>query len=416
MTKPKIAFLCHFSSEEIRKRLDLNRYNLRKFLYGLKGGAAMYDDFAIWVSDYIAEFEKHPEIEFHIVAPHYGMKKDLQEFEKNGIHYHFFRWNYGIVYSLIEKIFNLYERSNFKRNRKKMTGIIKKMDPDLVVLCGAENPYYSIGVLDIQDKPVYVILQTLLNDPARIEMGVGTPYKRKIELDIFSHAKYFCAYSEKAVAKIREQNANAVFLPARFPTHQPVVTIPPHKEYDFVFFARGVSKNKGIEDLLQALAIVKKNHSDVLLYVIGDCVVEYKRQLEELIEKLGVLDNVVFAGYFLNIQDTFNHVVKAKNVVVPGITAGLNSTVRESMFMGLPTICYETNMTKPINNEKTCLLTARMGDIGDLAKKMQYALEKQNEMEVIGTNGKDYANKTFSNEPIVNELLSNCRHIIEKKF
>lgn len=416
MVKPKIVFLCHFSSGEIRKHLALNRYNLRKLIFGLKGGFPMYDDFAIWVSDYIVEFEKHPEIEFHIVAPHYGMKKDIQEYKKNGIYYHFFRSNFGAFYTVLDKLFRLQERTYYAKNRRKIASFIREIKPDLTILCGAENPYYSLGVLDIKEIPVYVVLQTLLNDPKRIKMGVGNPYRRMSELEIFRHARYFSTSEKKEMDVIRNINSEAVFLPTGFPTHQPLVKLPKEREYDYVFFARRVTKNKGIEDLLQALSLVKKELKDIRLNVIGVVEESYKITLEELIKRGGIEENVRFSGYYLQIEDTYKNVARAKIVVVPGITAGLNSTVREAMLMGLPTVCYESLETKQINKEKQCLLTASMGDIGNLASQMLYAVTNMEKTGVIADNGKDYAERVFSNEAIVNELLDNCSKIINKEF
>ena len=334
----KIVFLCHFSNPLVREKLDLRKYTLRRLLYNLKGGAIMYDDFAVWVSDYIAEFEKHPEVEFHIVAPHYGMKREIQSYDLRNIHYHFFRWNYGIIYTALDKLFHLEEKNLFARNRGKMNAIIGEINPDLIILCGAENPYYSVGVLDVTDKPVYVILQTLLNDPKRIEMGVGSPYRREVELRIFKHAGYFCTSGKNVTEKIKERNPNAKILPAGFPTHRENIVLPTYKEYDFVFFAQKITKNKGIEDLLKALGKVAQYHKTVKLNVIGNCDADYKKYLETITKEQDIVNNVSFAGYYQKIDDAFNEVIKAKAVVVPGITAGLNSTVRESMLMGLPTI------------------------------------------------------------------------------
>lgn len=413
MEKYSIAFLCHFSNAIIRERLNLKNLSLRRFFLSKKGITSVYDDFAIWVSDYISEFEKHPEIEFHIVSPHFGLKKKNQSFALNGIHYHFFKYRCGFLYSCLNKLFHIEEKQRFRQNRKKIRLIVNQIEPDLIVLCGAENPYYSIGVLDIKNKPIYVILQTLLNDQKRINMGVGSSFRRKIEIEIFRHALYFCVSNEKAVAKIKEVNHKAVILPAGFPTHRTYIVLPKKKEYDFVFFARGVTKYKGIEDLLQAFSIVKKSHSKINLCIIGICAKEYKKHLNSVMEQLAIKDNVHFAGYYENLTDVFVNVAKAKVVVVPGITAGLNSTVRESMIMGMPTICYETPATQQINREETCLLTAPMNDVKALAYQMQISLEHPSQIEQIAANGKVYADREFSNEAIVNRMIKNIVKILK---
>ncbi len=413
MDKPKIVFLCHFSNAIIRERLDLNNYKFRNVLKGHR--QQLYDDFAIWVSDYIAEFEKHPDVEFHIIAPHYGLKSEIQSFELNGIRYHFFKSNNGIIHTVLEKTFHNEEKEYYPSNRKKISTIIKNVNPDLIILCGAENPYYSLGALDVTDKPVYVILQTLLNDPKRVEMGVGNAYRRKVETAIFKHAVYFCTSGEKEIDRIKECNTDAVILSAGFPTHRPQVVLPIEKEYDYVFFARSVTKNKGIEDLIHALSLVVKKNDALRLNIIGAVENGYKKNLAGLIAELGIANNVHFSGYFQQVADTYKNVAKAKVVVVPGITAGLNSTVREAMLMGLPTICYETTATKQINDDNICLLTAPMEDIETLANQMLFAITCSEQAREISENGKAYAELHFSNEAIVNKLLDNCRIILNKE-
>lgn len=416
MLKPKIVFLCHFSSNEIRMHLRLKSYSFRKKLFELRGyKMKSYIDFAIWVSDYIKEFEKYSMFEFYIVAPHIGMKETYQRFDLNKIHYIFFKSNDSMLSNPIGTYFKIGEITNYANNRKKIQRIILSISPDLVILCGAENPSYSTSVLDISDTPIYVIPQTLLNDEKRIKMGVGSPYRRKIELKVFKHAKYFCTSDENIINCVRGVNDNAVFLPTGFPTHRPIIPNTVKKEFDFVFFARKISKNKGIEDLLHSFAIVNKKHRNSTLIIIGSCLADYKTVLDNLIKELNIQNNVHFLGYYEQISDTYRCVTRARVVVLPSITAALNSTVREAMIMGLPTICYETSETASINSGQRCLITVPMNDVNALAEQMQRSLEHPEEFLDVAKNGKEYADGHFSNEAIVDAMLSYCHQIINKQ-
>lgn len=416
MKKQKIVFLSQFSNTNVRERLNLKSYVFRRWLYRKRGlDVKLYQDYAIWVADFLTEFEKHPEFEFHFIGPHKGMKNERQAFEMNGVYYHFFKNDGCYVYDFLNSRFHIEERNDYQQNRKRILNLIGEIQPDIVILCGAENPNYAWAVTNVKGIPVYVILQTLLNDPKRIEMGVGTPYRRKVEMEVFKKAQYFCTSAEKAQNYIKEVNSGAVFLPAGFPTHRPEVVIPEKKEYDFVFFSRNVTAFKGIEDLLKALAIVHKKHPEVTLNIIGGVSDEYKQHLNTIISESGITDNVRFAGYYELLDDTYKNVVKAKAVTVPGITAGLNSTVREAMLMGLPTICYESEGTSNINEERQCLLTAKMEDIQDLANQMLMVLDSPEYVVEVAINGKEYADRVFSNKATVNRLLDNCKQLIEQK-
>lgn len=408
----KIVFLCHFSNSLIRNHLDLKEYAFTNLLLKLLCRSSIrYDDFAIWVSEYIREFENHKEYEFHIVAPHKGMKRKFQHFEINGIKYHFFKSDCFFIKDVLKDKLHIQENNDYRLNRNRIRRIIETIQPDIVLLCGAENPYYSLGVLDIKNIPIYVILQTLLNDSKRIKMGVGNTYRRRVEHDIFKHADFFCTYNDMAVDYIKKCNEYAQILPVRFPTHYPQVILPNKKVFDFVFFARIVTKNKGVEDLLHATSIIAISNPNVKLNIIGNVSKEYKKTLDEIIKTKNITNNIHFSGYYQNIEETYTNVVKAKITVVPGITEALNSTVRESMFMGQPTICYEAPSTLKINENKQCLFLAKMSNVDDLACKMLFALENEEQIKQIAQNGKEYADREFSNKAIVDKLLENCKLI-----
>ena len=57
-------------------------------------------------------------------------------------------------------------------------------------------------------------------------------------------------------------NSSANIFEFWFPTQRPPETLEQKLIYDFVFFAKNVSNIKGIEDTLEALAILKKNRDN----------------------------------------------------------------------------------------------------------------------------------------------------------
>ena len=260
---------------------------------------------------------------------------------------------------------------------------------------------------------MYVILQTLLNDPKRIELKVGSPYRRSVEQEIFRHANYYSTAGPKETQIIKSINPNAVFLPVRFPTHKPNVEIPEKKDYDFVFFSRNVTPFKGIEETLYAFAAVKRSHKSVRINIIGAVDNQYLPKLNEICNQMDITENVFFSGYYPLLEDAYRNVVKAKIAVLPGITSSLNSTIRESMLLGMPVICFESDATSKINEEKKCLLTAKYGEVEDLSRIMLYTLENGDKTMEIVANGKEYANQNFGIENIVDLLLNNSRLIIE---
>lgn len=415
MNKIRVAFVCHFSNNNVRSQLPLKNWRLRNGIFkSLKRPLWEYHDFAIWVDDFIEMFQKNLDIvDLYVISPHKGLKKQTVSFVRDGINYHFYKTDGCLLYDLFCARTKWKERNNYNAEGELSYGIINNIKPDIICLCGAETPDYGSVVFRVSNIPIYLIPQTLLNDPKRIEMKVASQYRVDFEKKVFAKVDYVSSKDEKIQAFAKLCNPNVRFLPLRFPSHQPQI-FEVAKEYDYVFYANNVMKNKGIEDVLKALAIVKAYIPYVRLKVIGGCAPSYRAVLDGLINKLEIDCNVEFTGKLACINDVFLNVQKAKAVVVPGITAALNSTIRESMFMHLPVVCYETPIIDTINSDAQCLYAAKMGNVEDLAKQMQKAACNDSEAYKIAEYGYKYALEHFSNDTIAEDLIRNCQIIVDR--
>ena len=413
----KIAYICAFSNREIQKRLslkDLSSANRLRTLFGIP--ALKYVDSASWNTDIISSFEKYKGYEFYVISPHTGLKKSIQKFKMNGIHYAFYNQETSIYNRIKNKLFNWDIRTDFKHYRKLIKRILFDINPDVVVVCGAENPIYSNSVFDIEGKPILIILQTLLNSPKRIEMNVGTPYRRYIEAIILKNNKYFSVMEQEAYAFNNRNNPKSNCLSFNFPTQVTQTITNIEKDFDFVFFARGITKFKGVEDTIRAFAMLHKKYPYATLNISGGCDKTYMQNLLTLVESLGIKQVVSWHGHFELHSDVFVQLQKAKIVVIPGITAALNSTVKESMMLRLPTVVYETTATPEINKNNKCLFTAKMQDIEDLYETMLYAYENEQERNQVANNGYVYAHKNFSTEATGKKLIDTIEAVIENYY
>lgn len=416
MNKIKVAFICHFSNASIREKLPLKTWRIRNAIFkSLQRPLWGYHDFAVWVDDFIEMFQKYPDdVDLHIISPHKGLKKTKVTFDKDNVHYHFYKTDGSLLYDLFCAKTKWKERRDYACEGVLGSEIINYIRPDLICLCGAENPEYGSAIFKIANFPIYLIPQTFLNDPKRISMRVASEYRIGFEKKVFAKVDYVSSKSELLQLFARQCNSCVSFLPMSFPSHQPPIYDDIKKEYDFVFYANNVMRNKGIEDVLQAISILKTYKESIKLKVIGGCTPSYRMTLDNMVNTLNIVKNVVFTGKLESINDVFMSVQMAAVVVVPGITAALNSTIRESMFMRMPVVCYETPATQNINRDKQCLITAKMEDVNDLADKMRWSIENEEESQSVANNGYEFASKNYGNDIIAKELLSNCRTIVKE--
>ena len=318
----------------------------------------------------------------------------------------------GLWAKVSDKLFDTQKKNEYPVYLKRFAKALKGIKPDIVLMCGAENPDYATAFLNTDCSHKLVIMQTLMNDEKRIQMGVSNAYRREIENRVLSHCHHFAVPDASWIQYVKLVNPAAVCYPFTFPTIKPFVNGTVEKQYDFVFFAGILGRNKGTNDLVLAMTTLCKKYPNATLNIIGSADEDYMKGLHQQVEDNGLETNVIFTPPFPKREDVFKEVCKAKVAVLPGITASLNSTVREAMLMGMPTITYETADTLRINRDAQCILTAKMEDVKDLASKMVFVLDNPLEAKIIAENGERYAISHFSQDAfngsfnvIINEVL-----------
>lgn len=411
MENKKIVYVCNFSSEEHRSKLRLKNWGFRNGIAGLFNKAPIkYRDYGPWNEEFFKCFESDINHEYYVLYPHTGVKGAYQTYVRNGIT--FFAINSDIMFlrRFIRRFGEKYVDQQYKPLRAVYRTLMSKINPDLLVICGIENPECLAAYND--EYPIYAMLQTFLNRKQNLSFSLGTDYTRKMEQKYVKKLKYIGCPLQEYYDAAHELNPNAVYFKISYPSMLPPLFKITNIEYDFAFFAGSVMKNKGIEDAIQALGLVCKKYPKTTLNIIGKCATDYRAVLDHIIEEKNLTDNIVFNDYFPLFKDVYRQVQKSKYVVLPSITAPFNTTVKESLHMGIPTIVYRTSVTSIVNRNGNCLIEANMEDISDLADKMLFAIENPLVVKEIGLNGKEYAKKNLTTEAIGSRLIESFSSII----
>ena len=122
----------------------------------------------------------------------------------------------------------------------------------------------------------------------------------------------------------------------------------------FVASLRKAEKYKGLEYLLSAVNIIKKNIKDVKLTVVGegDCMIYYKR----LCKNLGIKRNVEFKGSIIG-RKLVEHYQKSNVLVLPSLSESFGMVLLEAMACKKPVIGSNVGgIPYVIDNEKNGLL------------------------------------------------------------
>jgi glycosyltransferase involved in cell wall biosynthesis len=159
-----------------------------------------------------------------------------------------------------------------------------------------------------------------------------------------------------------------------------------------------LSWQKGYDYLLKAYKIVLASYPNSSLTIVGEG--ELKSELIELSIYLGIDSNVNFAGFN---DDPFN-VIKADLFVSSSRYEGFSNAILEALAHELPVVatdCPSGNKELIVEKQNGWLSSMENDIVDDLAKKIIYALENINKLDMQSE--KDKIVEKFNIQKIINE-------------
>jgi glycosyltransferase involved in cell wall biosynthesis len=184
--------------------------------------------------------------------------------------------------------------------------------------------------------------------------------------------------------------------------HYPVIEILPketNKRFDVVYFAR-IEKDKGIDDLLQAISIIRVEKPDIRVCVIGGGYVDkLKKQYIDLTE------NVTWYGCLPTQDDVHLLASTAKVSVLPTYHDIIPGTIVESMFLKLPVVAYDVGSIHEVNDHDEIITLVRKGDVEELAKAIRKLLSDETSQKEKAEKGYKRACEMFDKSRVMEDLL-----------
>ncbi len=411
--KIKVAWICSFSNELIRSRVKTKVGFLTKLMWKIiKNRVPKASvDRGIWNTNAFKEFENLEEVEMHVITPCAYLVGRIAEFTNNGIVYHVF---HDETSNLLTSVFIKLAKPSFypyKHNRRIISDLLKQIDPDIVHLIGAENPAYSLSILDIPSSvPTIVQLQTLMNDPDFCKNypidNQSYNYRAEVEKQVLLKADYIGTRVDKFIRIIKESiKPNAIFVSTSLAVGEALHNDETKKEFDFVYFASNISKAADVA--LEAFGIAFQKKSNMTLDVIGEYSSDMKRHLDLIIDQYGFSDAVTFEGSLETHEDVLRQIRKSKNALLPlkiDITSG---TIREAMANGLPVITTDTGEkgTQLLNLDYQTVLISPKNDCKAIAHNMLMLSESEELSQKLRNNAYRRLSEEYDNEKVVNEYL-----------
>ena len=404
----KVCIICHFSSKEIRDRLSLVR------------SGAKIKDFAVWNVELISALSKRSDIELFVIAPHFRMRKLYQRFLLNNVNYFFWKADLPVINRSWPSWFNVDAFLNYFWQRKLVQRWIKKINPDIVNLIGAENPHYSAVVLGMKGYPLFVSIQGIYSNPLRFKSVKEIKWRSRIEKKVLASAKYFGINAKFMPALISQWCNNPIFLWNRFPTKELSNDLiqkisNQEKKYDFVQFS-GLTDLKGVPDTIYATKIVKERYPNIKVRLFGRISKAYLAKTRDLIDELGLNENVIISNGYSSVSEMLIEASRAKFYILPTKIDTIPCTIFEALKIGLPIVSYKTGDIPLLNVGEERILLAESSDISGLVKNMLRLLEDEKLGPSLVSKTAEFVDKYFSNNFNINQFIDIYQSIINEFY
>lgn len=171
---------------------------------------------------------------------------------------------------------------------------------------------------------------------------------------------------------------------------------------------------KGVEFFLEAAAIMAPRFPEARFLVVGGTLPgeeAYQRELERLVDRLGLGNRVVFTGFRLDVPELLSEVTIS---VLPSLSEGLSNVLLESMAAGVPAVATKVGGNPEAVEDGVTGLLVPPRDPSALAQAISRLLENPEMARSFGAAGRQRVAERFSGEKMVRETERLYLKLLEK--
>jgi glycosyltransferase involved in cell wall biosynthesis len=166
---------------------------------------------------------------------------------------------------------------------------------------------------------------------------------------------------------------------------------------------------KSIETFLEAAAILKASAPGYRFLVVGDGDAAYTRELHERRDRLGLANDVVFAGY----RATVNEFLATFDVyALTSRSEGFSLSTIEAMAAGLPVVATRCGGPEQILEDGITGLLVENGSATAVAAAIRRLRSDPNERTLIGRAARDVVLRRYTVEAQVNAYEQLYEHLL----
>ena len=173
------------------------------------------------------------------------------------------------------------------------------------------------------------------------------------------------------------------------------------KEGAILYYGR-LYYNKGIVQLVNAIALVRKEFPNLRLDICGKGPLENKLRL--LVKKLKLTENVQIHGY-TKYPDLVEKIRSASVITLPSLYEGQPVAALEAMAHKKPVIMYDFPFSREFIKDWHDGMLARPRDVEDLAKRIGMALSDKTLREKLSQNAYERVKKNHNWATLIHKYI-----------
>ena len=272
--------------------------------------------------------------------------------------------------------------------------VIKKLHPDLIHIQSTIPLFSFLGLYLINDYNILLTLHGYIREEYKIHVGFkkivnivfGIPLERlalsKIPriITVSPQVKDFISKKTNSKIIVIPNGINLKYIQKIQPANR--------NNNPIVFYLGMLTKGKGIADLIKSISVVKKDITNVKLFIGGSG--PYEDTLRKLVTEFDLEENVTFLG-FLNEEEKFSYMKTIDIFVLPSYWEAFPFVLLEAMACGKPIITTKVGGNPFAVSDGVNGYLVSPGDWNMISEKIIKLINDKNLIDKMGSESKKRA-------------------------
>lgn len=365
---------------------------------------------ASWLVNLAEALKEFENVDLNIITLNTKIKKTIS-IKSNHITYHFIKAGIPILNRGYPYFFPLNILTSYIIEIKRLKKYLIALNPDIIHAHGTENAY---GLAALNSNIPYIIsIQGIYNEILKDNNSYVSRRQKELELQQVKSCPIFACRTNFDKSFIHQYNPSAKIYHLNEAINKTFFLNKWENSYqnNSLLFVGTLIERKGIEILLNALQLVKKEISSIFLNIVGVGEPKYVKYLKDICVKKDLLLNTKFYGFLSPEKISALHMT-SQIFILPTFVDNSPNSLAEAMVSGMPIIASNIGgIPSMVQNNKSAILISS-GDPYELSDKIIHLINNPNIRIQLSKNVKKIAVEKYHPSKVSNETLRIYQEII----